>query len=116
MSPLQKREARTGLLFLSPWMIGFVALYVLPMLASFYFSLLDFNPAVPDQAQFIGFENWRRALLLDEEVRLSFFRTLRFAAISLPVGLLFALFLAILLNSKTSSARTSSAPYSTCRP
>ncbi len=100
MSPLQKRETRWGLVFLSPWIIGFVALYVLPMLASFYFSLLNFNPAVPDQAQFIGFENWRRALFLDEEVRLSFVRTLRFSAISLPIGLLFALFLAILLNSK----------------
>ncbi|MBN1666185.1 MAG: sugar ABC transporter permease [Anaerolineales bacterium] len=70
------------------------------MIASFYFSLLDFNPAVPDQATFIGFENWNRALFQDEEVRLSFFRTIRFALISLPIGLSFALFLAILLNSK----------------
>jgi multiple sugar transport system permease protein len=81
-------------------MIGFLALYLLPMLASFYFSLLDFNPAVPDEARFIGFENWLRALTVDEEVRLSFFRTIRFSAISLPIFLAFALFLALLLNSK----------------
>ncbi|MEZ0396342.1 MAG: sugar ABC transporter permease [Anaerolineales bacterium] len=100
MSSLQKREARWGLMFLSPWIFGFLALYILPMLASFYFSLLDFNPAVPDQARFIGFQNWQRALFLDDEVRLSFVRTLRFAAISLPISLLFALFIAILLNSR----------------
>lgn len=97
---LQKKEALWGLVFLSPWMIGFLALYLLPMLASFYFSLLDFNPAVPDEARFIGFENWLRALTVDEEVRLSFFRTIRFSAISLPIFLSFALFLALLLNSK----------------
>lgn len=96
----QKKEALVGLAFLSPWMIGFVLFYLLPMLASFGFSLMNFNPAVPDQAQFIGFQNWHRALFVDPEVRLSFMRTLRFAAISLPIGLSFSLFLAVLLNSK----------------
>ena len=100
MSALQKKEALWGLLFLLPWVIGFIALYLFPMLASFGFSLFDFNPAVPDQAQFIGFDNWRRALFEDAEVGQSFLRTIKFAAISLPIGLAFALFLAILLNSK----------------
>jgi multiple sugar transport system permease protein len=100
MTKSQKKEARWGLLFLTPWIIGFLAFYFFPMIASFAFSLFDFNPAVPDQARFIGFENWRRALLVDTEVRMSFFRTLHFMAISLPIGLGFALFLAILLNSK----------------
>lgn len=100
LSPLQKKEARWGLVFLSPWIIGFLALYMLPTLASLGFSLMDFNPATPDQARFVGFDNWQRALFQDQEVGLSLLRTFRFAAISLPIGLLFALFLAILLNSK----------------
>jgi len=100
MTKSEKAEARWGLGFLSPWMIGFVAFYFLPMIASFVFSLFDFNPAVPDESVFIGFENWYRALVLDEEVRQSFFRTLNFAAISLPIGLAFALFLAVLMNSE----------------
>ncbi len=100
MSPMHKKEALWGLLFLSPWMIGFLAFYLFPMIASFGFSLFDFNPAVPDQAVFIGLENWKRALTVDKEVVLSFGRTIQFAAIALPIGLGFALFLAILLNSK----------------
>ncbi len=96
----QKREARTGLMFIAPWIVGFLLFYLLPMLASFAFSLMDFNPAVPDQARFIGFQNWYRAIFQDPEVRLSFGRTLQFGAISLPIGLSFSLFLAILLNSK----------------
>jgi multiple sugar transport system permease protein len=97
---MQKKEARWGLVFLTPWIIGFLLFYLAPMIASFVFSLYDFNPAVPDQARFIGFENWQRALTVDDEVWLSFVRTLHFAAISLPIGLGFSLFLAILLNSK----------------
>ncbi len=100
MTKKQKKEALVGLAFLSPWMIGFVLFYLLPMIASFGFSLMRYNPAVPDQAQFIGFQNWQRALFHDPEVRLSFVRTLHFAAISLPISLSFSLFLAILLNSK----------------
>jgi multiple sugar transport system permease protein len=101
-----KREAWWGLAFLSPWIIGFLAFYFLPMLASFGFSLLNFNPVVPDEATFISFENWRRATLLDKEVRLSFVRTLHFTSISLPISLSFALFLAIILNSKNVIGKT----------
>ncbi len=96
----EKREARWGLLFISPWMLGFVLFYLLPMIASFVFSLYDFNPAVPDEATFIGFRNWRRALFEDKEVYKSFIRTLHFSAISLPINLGFALFVALLMNSK----------------
>jgi multiple sugar transport system permease protein len=96
----QKKEARWGLFFLSPWMIGFLLFYFLPMIASFGFSLFKFNPAVPDEAVFISFTNWIRAITADKEVILSFTRTLHFAIISLPINLGFALFLAVLLNSE----------------
>lgn len=100
LGKLEKREIKWGLAFLSPWMIGFLAFYFLPMVASFGFSLFNFNPAVPEQARFIGFDNWVRALFQDSEVWLSLVRTFHFAAISLPISLAFALFLAILLNSE----------------
>lgn len=100
MTPLQKREALWGLVFLSPWMIGFLLFYLFPMVASLGFSFFDFNPAVPDQARFIGLANWQRALFQDKEVWLSFKRTFHFMLISLPIGLGFALFLAVLLNSQ----------------
>lgn len=103
---LQKKETRWGLFFLSPWMLGFLLFYFLPMIASFIFSLLRFNPAVPDETVYIGFANWVRAIITDKEVLLSFTRTIHFAAISLPIGLGFALFLAILLNSERVIGKT----------
>jgi len=106
LGQLEKKEMRWGLMFISPWIIGFLAFYLLPMIASFGFSLYDFNPAIPDQARFIGFANWQRALFQDAEVWLSLRRTIHFAAISLPISLLFALFLAILLNSENVLGRS----------
>jgi multiple sugar transport system permease protein len=106
MTKIQKKEALWGLVFLTPWIIGFLALYFLPMLASFGFSLLNFNPAVPDATTFAGFQNWQRAIFTDREVLLSFIRTLEFAGISLPISLGFALFLAIILNSKNVIGKT----------
>ncbi len=99
-SSLLRYRQRWGWIFISPWIIGFSLFYLLPMIASFGFSLLNFNLATPDQISFIGGSNWRRALVQDTEVLASFGKTFRFAAISLPAGMIFSLFLALLLNSK----------------
>jgi multiple sugar transport system permease protein len=99
-SSLLRYKQRWGWIFISPWIIGFTLFYLLPMLASFGFSLLSFNLATPDQIEFIGGDNWRRAFKQDPEVLASFGKTFKFAAISLPAGMIFSLFLALLLNSK----------------
>jgi multiple sugar transport system permease protein len=99
-SSLLRHKQRWGWIFISPWIIGFTLFYFLPMLASFGFSLFSFNLANPDQIAFIGGDNWRRAFVQDPEVLASFGKTFKFAAISLPAGMIFSLFLALLLNSK----------------
>jgi multiple sugar transport system permease protein len=86
-------------MFISPWLIGFLVFFLLPIIASFAFSLYDFNLATPDEAQFVGLGNWKRALFDDPEVPAAFLVTFKFALISLPLSMLFALFVAILLNS-----------------
>ena len=95
---LQYRQ-RWGWIFISPWIIGFLLFYFLPMIASFIFSLFDFNLATPDEASYVAFANWRRALVDDPEVIDSFVKTFKFSAITLPIGMAFSLFLALLLNS-----------------
>ncbi|MCL4868222.1 MAG: sugar ABC transporter permease [Anaerolineae bacterium] len=99
-SSLLRYRQRWGWVFISPWIIGFILFYFLPMLASFGFSLVSFNLATPDQIDFIGSDNWRRALIQDPEVLASFGKTFKFSIISLPAGMIFSLFLALLLNSK----------------
>ena len=48
-SKIAREETKWGLIFISPWIIGFVAFYCLPMFASFGFSLHKFNLIDLDQ-------------------------------------------------------------------
>ena len=98
---IEQEQIKWGLIFLSPWLIGIVIFYLIPFVASFGFSLVEFNLAVPEDTAFVGFSNWQRALFSDPNVYESFGVTFLFAAISLPIGMIFALMLALLMNSKS---------------
>lgn len=100
IGPLERRRARVGLLFISPWLVGFLLFYLLPMAASAFFSTLDFQLSTPDDAEFIGLGNWQRALFNDPNVWRAWVVTLRFAVINLPIGLVVAFSFALLLNSE----------------
>lgn len=98
---IAREQMKWGLIFLSPWLIGIVVFYLIPFIASFGFSLVEFNLAVPEDTSFVGGSNWQRALFDDPNVYESFGVTFLFAAISLPITMGFALLLALLMNAKT---------------
>lgn len=95
---LVKREALWAYAFISPWLIGFLIFTLGPMLASLYFSFTDYN--IIDPPVWAGLDNFQRALFDDALFWHSLKRTLYFAVLSLPLGLAFGLFLAILLNQE----------------
>jgi multiple sugar transport system permease protein len=103
---IEREQAKWGYIFLSPWLIGIVVFTLIPFIASFGFSMLDFNLATPEDAQFIGLANWQRALFDDPNVYESFGVTFIFALISLPIGMGFALLLALLMNAKSVRGKT----------
>ena len=80
-------ESVTGLLYVSPFIVGFVLFSALPMLASLVLSLTDFDPREPDEINFIGLGNYAR-LLNDPVVADSLWVTLRFALLVVPLSLL----------------------------
>jgi multiple sugar transport system permease protein len=96
----ERREARWGYAFIGLWIVGFLTFYFLPMAASLAFSFFDFDLTRPDQATFIGLDNWRKLLFEDPRVWQALRVTFTFALISLPIGMVSALFLAVLLNSE----------------
>jgi multiple sugar transport system permease protein len=100
MTPAQRDEAKWGLFFISPWLIGFALFYFFPMIASLVFSLYNFTLSNPDEAQFVGLQNWQRMLFQDPNTWATLAVTLKFALISLPIGMVSAFLLAVLLNSK----------------
>ncbi len=99
MSTTEKREAKLGLAFISPWLIGFSIFYLIPMIASLVISFFDFDLANPDEAAFNGLDNWKRMLFDDPNTWKSLWITVRFGLISLPIWMASAFLLAVLLNS-----------------
>lgn len=100
VSPQQRREAIWGLIFISPWLIGFLLFYLVPMISSLGFSAFDFTLSNPGEAEFVGLDNWRRMLFEDPNTWITLRVTFIFAAISLPIGMISAFMLAVLLNSE----------------
>lgn len=97
LTRLQK-EARVGWLFLSPWIIGFVLLKALPILAAFIFSLTDFRMLSPESTQFIGLDNYVR-FLNDRMAGANLFGSLGYFLLTVPLEMVVALALAAIFTS-----------------
>jgi multiple sugar transport system permease protein len=96
---LEKQQQRWGWLFLSPWIIGFLAFTAIPIVVSLGFTFTDYNLGDPDNLSFIGLDNWKK-LFSDPKARVSMAVTIKFALIAVPIGLIIPLGMAALLNSK----------------
>lgn len=98
-SALATRQGRIGLAYAAPWIIGFILWYLVPMVASLWFSFTDFDLVSGEPPQFTGLDNWAK-LFADPELRASALVTLRFGAISLPFAIGVPIGLAYLLVSR----------------
>lgn len=98
-SPMAKLEARWGLVFISPWIFGFLVFIFLPTLATLVFSFTDFNILHIEDIKFIGFDNYTR-MLNDPIVAQSLGRTLRFFLMAFPLAVLVPIAIAALLNAE----------------
>ena len=91
----QRRETRAALLFISPWIIGFLVFTAWPVIYTGYLSFTDYD--VINNPTFVGFDNFKE-LLEDPKIALALKNTFIFAALSVPAQLLVSLALALLLN------------------
>ncbi|MEV5494351.1 sugar ABC transporter permease [Nonomuraea fuscirosea] len=88
-------ETRAALLFISPWIIGFLVFTAWPVINSAYLSLTDYD--VINDPSYVGFDNYVQ-LFEDPKVGLALWNTFVFAVLSVPAHLVVALGLALLLN------------------
>jgi ABC-type sugar transport system permease subunit len=93
-----QQEARIGWLFLSPWVIGFVLLKALPILAALVFSLTDFKMLSPEATKFIGLENYVR-FFKDTQAGAYLFGSLGYFLLTVPLEMIVALVLAAIFTS-----------------
>jgi multiple sugar transport system permease protein len=94
-----RRSFLVGILFISPWLIGFVAFLAYPILASLYYSLTDYD-ILSRSAHFVGLANYERLLFKDEYIGKVTYNTLYYVVYGVPAGMVTAFLLAVLLNSK----------------
>jgi len=90
-----ERRTRNGLLFISPWLIGFFAFFTYPFFATIYYSFTNFNGV--QSPKWIGLANYT-ALFHDPLFSTSLFNTFFYTAFELPLSTAAALGLALLLN------------------
>lgn len=102
LTPNARREALNGLLFISPWLIGFIAFTLIPMIATLGFSFMNLKltNAASNPLRFIGLLNYEN-LFRTAQVWRSLWITIRFGFIALPVGIILPLALALLMNTKS---------------
>ena len=98
LTPLARREARQGFLFISPWILGFLAFTLFPMVATLVFTFLNVTLAQEEPVRFIGLDNYAR-LLGDPQVWESLGVTFRFAILWLPFSIVVPFVLALGLHS-----------------
>jgi multiple sugar transport system permease protein len=93
----ERHNFLVGVLFASPWIIGFLLLQVLPLVQSFYYSFTRYD--LLGDPVWIGMNNYSLLLTSDEDFRIVMRNTLWWVAISSPLGVISAFLMALLLNT-----------------
>jgi len=91
-----RSDLKWVLLFLAPWIIGFIVLTAGPMLWTLYLSFTNYNPIRPE-TDFVGIDNHTR-MLRDRHVLNSLYNTIFYTVLHVPLSMSIALLLALMLN------------------
>ena len=102
IASLDKRKARVGWVFVLPFLIGFIIIYLPMLLDSFKLAFSDMTTLTGGgvEFEFIGLENFQYALFTDAGFVQTLITGLGQLVFEVPAILLFSLFMAILLNQK----------------
>jgi multiple sugar transport system permease protein len=100
MLNLSRRDFRTlltGLVFVSPWLVGFLVFLVYPLLANFQMGMTDYSGF--GDATWIGLKNYQD-LLADPLFWESLYNTLFYTIFAVPLGVAVAILIAMAMNQK----------------
>lgn len=91
----EKRNTKIGLLFISPWIIGFLVFTIYPIIYSTVISFTRYSGM--NKPEFIGLQNYKSSFTDPLTIK-SVENTLIYAAMAVPLGLVVALLLAFAMN------------------
>lgn len=88
----------TGLMYILPWIIGFTVLQFYAIATSLYYSFTDYS--MGKNTNWVGLQNYIDIFTKDYDFAKSARVTFIYVLIAVPLKLLFALFIAVVLNQK----------------
>jgi multiple sugar transport system permease protein len=97
-SSLALNSAAIGLVFMSPWIIGFILFKLIPILAALGFSFTNFYMLDPAATQFVGLKNYLD-ILHDAGAGAGLFGSIGSFLFIVPVQMVAALALAVIASS-----------------
>lgn len=96
---LKKKQARTGLLFVSPFILGLLIYFIMPVIQSIQFSFSNIVVTGSGFTQeFIGLQNYSRAFNIDPNFRQLLVSSILEMSYSVPLIVIFSFFASTLLN------------------
>lgn len=95
-SPLERRKLLLGLLFISPWIVGFLAFTIYPIFYTLRISFTRYSGF--GEPMWIGLANYK-ALWTDQVFWQSMQNTLYYTALAVPIGIVIAMAMAIAMNT-----------------
>lgn len=98
LSSARRREAISGYLFISPWLIGFIVFFVGPIIASFILSFMRWN--IVGAPEWIGLQNYQDIFTSDARFLKAVQVTLTYSVFYLPLEVICGIGLAVLMNQK----------------
>lgn len=90
------KKSLTGYLFIAPWLLGFLVFTVYPFLSSAYLSFTRYD--IVTKPVWVGGANYTTLLTNDALFWKSLAVTFEFALVAVPLGVIFGVTLALLLN------------------
>jgi len=91
-----RRDMMWGLIFISPWIIGFLLFNLYPTLASFYYGFT--NKALIKPPEWVGIANYTKMFTKDDLFVKAIVNTIYMVVFGVSLNIIFAFFTALLLN------------------
>ncbi|MFC7149665.1 carbohydrate ABC transporter permease [Cohnella cellulosilytica] len=85
-----------GLVYISPWILGFLVFQLYPFISSFVYSFTDYS--ITNTPSYVGLKNYITMFTKDELFYKSLLVTIEYVLMSVPLKLAFALLVAVMLN------------------
>ncbi len=98
---LEKRKARGGYIFVLPFILGLLIVYLPVIIDSFSSTFISVTEAAGQKVEkFVGIENYQQALFKSPEFMETLTSSMLDLLIDIPSIVIFSLFIAVILNQK----------------